>query len=52
MSTPHTIQTVIEIVLIGLIVLGIIYEPMLVKWEGKQKEKVLRAFKENRRYRK
>ena len=51
MSTLHIIQTVFEIVMIGLIVLGFIYEPILAKWEDKQKEKVLKALKEKRRYR-
>ena len=51
MSTVHTIQTVLEIVMIGLIVLGIIYEPVLAKWEDKQKERILKAFNERKRYR-
>ena len=52
MSTVHTIQTILEIVVIGLIELAIIYEPAIDKWEDKQKEKVLRAFNERKRYRK
>lgn len=52
MSTVHWIQTTLEVVAIALIILGIIYEPLLVKWEEKAKGKVLRAFKEKRKYRK
>ena len=51
MSTAHTIQTIIEILMIVAIVVGIIYEPVLAKWEEKQKEKVLKAFKERRKFR-
>ena len=52
MSTPHIIQTIIEFILIGLIIVGIIYEPLLVKWEEKQKEKIFKNFNERRNYRK
>lgn len=51
MSTTHIIQTVIEIVIIPLIIIGIIYEPIIAEWEEKQKEKVLRAFKNRGKYR-
>ena len=52
MSTLHSIQTAIEVVLIASLVLAIIYEPVLAKWEEKQKEKVLKAFKERKALRK
>lgn len=52
MSTAHTIQTVIEIVIIAGVIIALLYEPTIAKWEDKQKEKVLKAFKEKRRYRK
>lgn len=52
MSTTHAIQTVIEIFMIIAILVGIIYEPALAKWERKQGEKMLRAFKKMRGYRK
>ena len=52
MSTPHTIQTVIEIVVIIALIVGLHYEPIIAEFEDKQKEKVLRAFKERKRYRK
>lgn len=46
------IQTVFEIVLVALVIVGIIYEPVLAKWEERQKEKVLRTFKEKKALRK
>lgn len=46
------IRTGIEIVLVALVIVGIIYEPVLAKWEERQKEKVLRAFKERKALRK
>jgi hypothetical protein len=46
------IQTLFEIVLIATIVVCIIYEPVLVAWEDKQKEKVLKALKERKALRK
>lgn len=52
MSTVHLIQTLCEVVVIALIIVGLIYEPALVKWEEKQKEKVLRALKERKALRK
>ena len=52
MSTVHLIQTFCEVVVIALIIVGLIYEPALVKWEEKQKEKVLRALKERKALRK
>lgn len=33
MSTPHLIQTVIEVLLVGALVVGFIYEPAIAKWE-------------------
>lgn len=52
MTTPQIIRTAFEIVMIAILILGFVYEPALAKWEEKQKEKVLRAFKERRKYRK
>ena len=46
------IQTGFEIVLVALVVLGIIYEPALAKWEEKKKAKVLKALKERKALRK
>ena len=51
MSTAHWIQTIIEILMIAVLVIGFIYEPALANWEEKQKEKVLKAFKERRKFR-
>lgn len=50
MSTAHTIQTLFEIGLIALVIVCWVYEPLLARWERKQKRKVLKAFKEKRRY--
>lgn len=52
MSTTQWIQTIIEILMLAAIIVGFIYEPLLVEWEEKQKEKVLKAFKKRRQYRK
>ena len=51
MSTSHWIATIFELLLIVLIILGFLYEPVIAKWEQKQGEKMLRAFKERKRYR-
>ena len=51
MSTTHLIQTIFEILMVGAIIVGFIYEPILVKWEAKQKEKVLKAFKKRKELR-
>lgn len=51
MSTAHWIQTIIEILLIVAIIVGWIYEPILAKWERKQGEKMLKAFKHRKDYR-
>ena len=51
MSTAHAIQTALEILIIGLIILGQIYEPVLVEWEEKKGEKMLKAFKERKKHR-
>lgn len=52
MSALHIMQTVFEFVMIALIILCVIYEPILVKWEEKQKEKILKVFNDRKRYRK
>ena len=52
MSTPYIIQTVLEIVIVVALIIGLHYEPIIAEWEDKQKEKVLKAFKERKRYRK
>ena len=51
MSTAHWIQTSLEVLMIAALILGFIYEPILVKWEEKQKEKVLKAFNDRRKLR-
>lgn len=40
MLMVHISQTVFEIILIGLIILGFIYEPKITKWEHRQKRKI------------
>ena len=52
MSAAHWVQTIIEGLAIVAIIVGFIYEPALVKWEEKQKEKVIRALKKRKEYRK
>ena len=52
MSTAHLIQTIIEFLMVAALIVGIIYEPVLVKWEKKQGEKMLKAFNEGKKYRK
>lgn len=52
MSTLHTIQTVVEILLLIAIIVGIIYEPIIAEWEQKQGEKMLKAFKKQKELRK
>ncbi len=51
MSTAHAIQTIIELLMIVAVILGIFYEPALAKWEKKQGEKMLKAFKKRKDYR-
>ena len=51
MSTIHYLQTTLEVVIIAALIVGLLYEPIIAKWEEKQKEKVLKAFKERRKYR-
>ena len=51
MSTLHWIQTIFELLLLVTLILGFLYEPVIAKWEQKQGEKILRAFKERKRYR-
>ena len=51
MSTAHLIQTAIEVVMVVALIIGGLYEPVLADWEEKQKEKVLKAFKKRKEYR-
>ena len=51
MSTLHLLQTSLEVLLVAAVLLAIHYEPVLAKWEEKQKRKVLRALKERRKFR-
>ncbi len=52
MSTTHYIQTAIEVLTIIAIIVAMMYEPVLAKWEEKQGKKMLKAFKKMREYRK
>lgn len=52
MTTPQIIRTVFEIIMIAVLILGFVYEPALAKWEQRQGEKMLKAFKKMRKYRK
>lgn len=51
MTNLHIIQTIVEIVLIALIITGIVYEPIVAKWEEKQKQKVMKAWKNRKKFR-
>ena len=51
MSTLQWIRTFLDVVAIVVLVLGFIYEPLLIKWEEKQKEKVFKAWKQRRKFR-
>ena len=51
MSTAHLIQTALEVLMIVAVAICFIYEPALAKWEEKQKEKVLKAFNDRRKFR-
>ena len=51
MSTIHWVQTIFDFVLLGLVILSFIYKPALIKWEEKQSEKMRKAFKKRREYR-
>lgn len=33
MSTPHLIQTIAEVLLVGVLVVGFVNEPAIAKWE-------------------
>ena len=52
MSTIHYLLTGFEVVMVVAVILGIIYEPAIAKWEEKKKEKVLKAFNVRRKFRK
>ena len=52
MTSMQYFQTTFEILLIGVVIAILVYEPILAKWEEKQKEKVLKALKKRKRYRK
>lgn len=51
MSTTHLIQTTLEVLVLIAIIVGLIYEPVIAKWEEKQKEKVIKAWKQRKKYR-
>ena len=51
MSTTHFIQTALEVVMVAAVIVCLIYEPAIAKWEEKQKQKVLKALKERKEYR-
>lgn len=52
MSVTHYIQTAIEVLLIAAVVVAMVYEPVLAKWEEKQGKKMLKAFKKMKECRK
>ncbi len=42
MSIAHSVQTFFEIIMIMAIIIGLIYEPLIVEWEQKQLKKFKR----------
>lgn len=52
MNTTHVIQTAYEVILVVAVIVGIIYEPVIAKWERKQGEKMLKAFNKRKAFRK
>lgn len=51
MTTGQWIQTIIEVLMLIAVIASMVYEPILVKWEEKQGEKMLKAFKKRKEYR-
>ena len=51
MSAVHWIQTIIEVLMIGIIAVGFLYEPAMTRWEEKLGEKMLKAFNKRKEYR-
>lgn len=51
MSTAHLIQTIIEFIVVGALIVGLFHEPLIAEWEQKQGEKMLKALKERKEYR-
>lgn len=51
MSTGHLIQTIIEVVVCVALIVGLFYEPVIAERERKQGEKMLKALKERKQYR-
>ena len=51
MSTAHTVQTIIEALMILAVIILFVYDPIIADWEQKQKEKVLRAFNKRKVHR-
>lgn len=51
MSTLHLIQTILEVLIVVAVILGLLYEPIIAEWERKQGEKMLKAFKKRKEYR-
>ena len=51
MSISQWIISIIEVLVVAAVIIGFMYEPIVADWEQKQKEKVLKAFKDRRRFR-
>ena len=52
MSATHYIQTILEILLIVAVLVALMYEPTIAKWEKRQCWKVCKALKQRKGYRK
>ena len=51
MTTGQWIQTIIEVLMLIAVIASLVYEPILVNWEEKHKEKVMKAWKQRRKFR-
>lgn len=52
MNFSQWVTTSIEFLVVAVVICAVLYEPAIAKWEEKQKEKVLKALKERKGYRK
>ena len=52
MSTTHYIQTIFEIVLMVAVIVCLIYEPTIAKWEQRQAWKMFKALRQRKELRK
>ena len=51
MTNTQIVQTAFEVIVVVLMIVGLAYEPIIAKWEEKQKAKVMKAWKQRKKYR-